>query len=156
MKLRAVLSALVLSACSGLEPQYDPKIADQLIDYPIQNDRYAIIVVEEGGISSSQARKMAMQRAAELTVESGNRYFTIESDQKIQVAKSGRPWPDQDANGNTYQEIIIQQNFGKDGPEKDMPQTGETMVPALRLIIQCYSAKPSQKSYDACKWTDCP
>lgn len=155
MKLAVALASLLLTACSSVDSKFDLAQADQLIDYPIQNDQYAIVVLEERGVSSSQARKMALQRAAELTVESGNRYYTIESEEKTLVARSDKDWPDNNQ-GNLYQEVIIRENFDKTALDRQMPNTGETTVPALRIIIKCYGEKPSKRSYDACQSTQCP
>ncbi|HSX26816.1 MAG TPA: hypothetical protein VLE89_07425, partial [Chlamydiales bacterium] len=116
-------------------------VADPVIQYPVRGTQYAIVVALDG-IDSSQAKKMALQRAAEITVQSGGRYFTLDSEQEVQVVKSEDVPNNELFYGNMYQELIIEQDFGR--AEHTGPRySDETQVfPAYRLLFTIYTTKP--------------
>ena len=138
VKLSAAFAAILMTACSTFQPEFDLAKTDQLIDYPIKTDQYVIVVTEEGGMSPSRARKMALQRAAELTLESGYRYYSIELEEKTEVVKSGDLGLDN-----------IKAGESRNSSQKLVPNTGEMVIPALRVMIKCYKEKPDKNSYDA-------
>ncbi len=150
----AALSALV-GVCLN---QQEITQADNLIEYQVDADRYAVIVVHDG-VSSSEAKKIAKVRAAEITVQNGGRYFTIDSQtDEIQVAKTGSAWPnDSKFNQNLYQELIIEKDFGKARVDRDLGENRvEGVYPATRLVFTIYAKKPSgRQSIDACTLTNC-
>jgi hypothetical protein len=120
--------------------------------YKIEGDQYGVVAVQESGMSASDVRKKAMQRAAEVTVSNGARYFVIQKEQQTQIVQSDKS--DQNAfGGNMYQELIIEHDFGKESLSKQTPNAG--VRPALRLVFQIYKDKPNAKAIDACKYTNC-
>lgn len=124
-----------------------------VLEYRVQGDQYAVVIVREGGMSEKDARKLAHQRAAEITVDHGNQYFIVNSETKVEVLAS-----DEDGstsfNKNLYQEKIIQGDFGKEQLNQSEAPSAN-MTPALRIIFTMYSEKPAFRSMDACKYTDC-
>jgi hypothetical protein len=145
---------VLLSLLSVCPKQSDWVVAaDQVIDYHLQGDQYAIVVAEDG-INTSQAKQMARKRAAEITVKNGGRYFVIESEVEAQVVKSDDAWPNNNAfYGNMYQELIVEGNFGKESRQRASGNT--SIYPAIRLVFTIYSKKPKGKAVDACSLTDC-
>lgn len=85
MKKAIVISlfAILIASCSKTEIKLPP----QMIDYSVGRDRYAVVVVIENG-SKEMAKNAALQRAAELVSNQGNRYFTIHSETEVQVTKT--------------------------------------------------------------------
>lgn len=125
---------------------------DNVLDYQIQGQKYAVVVIQEGGMSEMDARNLAVKRAAEITVEHGNRYFVIDSESKTQVVQSENaadPFY-----GNLYQEKIIEKDFGKDQISKQNSPTAD-IVPGLRIVFVMYQDKPSFRAIDACRYADC-
>lgn len=130
-------------------------ITNQTLEYQIEGNKYAVVIVQDDGISSAQAKKYARQRAAEITVEKGYRYYTIDSEQETQVMKSDKQWPNnQDFHQNLYQELIIEQDFGRESLQRRSGSI-ERMYPAFRMVFQVYQEKPIGRSVDACTLTDC-
>src|SRR5579872_1339929 len=77
--------------------------SNQLIEYQVQGDQYAVIVVQDG-LSEGEAKKKARQRAAEITVQNGGRYFTVDSEIETRVLQPSGDWPNnQNTPGNMYQ-----------------------------------------------------
>jgi hypothetical protein len=126
---------------------------DQIIEYQEDGGKYVVVVVMDG-ISQSEARKMARKRAAEIVVGRGDRYFTIDEEQETQVIKSEDIPSNQRFYGNMYQELIIEKDFGKSAVTRQTLPMSNT-YPAVRMVFTSYKEKPSGKSFDACKFTNC-
>ena len=126
---------------------------DNVIEYQIQGNRYAVVIVREKGMSVDQARKMARQRAAEMTVVEGNRYFVIESETDVQAVQSSGS-QDQFYT-NMYQELIVEGDYSKQQTQAEQPVSAYT-YPALRVVFTMVPDKSTPKSVDACKYTTCP
>lgn len=127
----------------------------QVLEYPIQDKQYAIVILMDEGMSEEQARDLARQKAAELTVKNGFRYFTVEKESKVQVIKSNQPFPDAKAfPGNLYEELIVEKDFTRERVA-NAAEGGSSFVPGFRWIIQCSEERSSSKAVDACTLTDC-
>lgn len=123
--------------------------SNQIIEYQMDSGQYAVVVVMDG-ISASQARKVARQRAAEVVIEQGNRYFTIDSEQETEVIKSDEGFNNQPVNGNLYQELIIERDFSRERLKTETIPTTST-YPAIRIVFTSYKQKPNWKAIDAYK-----
>lgn len=156
MKLAICAAALAafLGMCTNTFSKKIVVAVDQTMEYQVDGDQYAVVIVQDG-VSPSDARKMARQRAAEITVQTGNRYFTVDSEVDTQVIKSNEAWPNnQQFYGNMYQELIIEGDFNKERLQRQsIPDS--SMYPATRLLFTVYPSKPRGKSIDACTLTDC-
>jgi len=150
-----LLSVFLVGSCGKMVPSYST-FASQIVDYQINENTYAVVVPEDEGVSKSQAVQFAKQKAAEVTVANGGRYFSIQSEQETQMIKSNKDWPSsQDMPGNMYQELIIEQNFGRESLQRNSPPSS-SIVPAYRIVFQIYETKPlTRKSIDACTLTEC-
>jgi hypothetical protein len=149
-----IVVASLLGMCSSSNLDRNMKLSDQMIEYQLDGGQYAVVVVMDG-ISASDAKMMARQRAAEIVAQQGDRYFTIDSEQETQVVKS-----DDDLNnnqrfyGNMYQELIIEKDFGRES--RGVSATPITRsYPAIRIVFTSYKTKPNFKAIDACSMTKC-
>lgn len=151
----AICIAAIAALVGTCYRSYGPGVLaanDNVIEYQIQGNRYAVVIVREKGMSVSQARKMAQQRAAEMTVVEGNRYFVIESETQVQAVQSSGSG--NQFYTNMYQELIVEGDFSKQQTEAEQPAPSYT-YPALRVVFVMYPDK-SSNSIDACKYTTCP
>lgn len=130
------------------------ELADQTIQYQVNNNQYAVIVVEDE-ISKEDAKKYAMQQAAETAKKNGYHYFKVESEGEVAVAKSDKQFPGaQSQPRNLYYEMIQSGNFGRERLSPDeTPSSG--MYQGYRIIFSCYKEPPSGKSEDVCEYTNC-
>lgn len=145
--------ACLLVTCTKFNPGRQVVVSDQVIEYQLDNGQYAVVVAMDG-ISASQAKSMARQRAAEITVQQGNRFFVINAEQQTEVIKSDDiPYNDR-FYGNMYQELIIEQDFGKRSLQRRSSPSTATYS-AIRLVFTSYKDKPLFKAIDACKLTNC-
>lgn len=152
----AALAALVGSCYRANVPVHLGSASDNVLDYQIQGDRYAVLVVREGGMSEQQARTLARQRAAEIAVEQGDRYFIIEGETQVQMVQTGGDYPNQNAfYGNMYHELIVEKDFSKQQTTAQQ-EGGTRIVPALRVVFVIYPIKENGSALDACKYTNCP
>ncbi|MBI3236966.1 MAG: hypothetical protein HYZ48_04630 [Chlamydiales bacterium] len=121
----------------------------------MDNDQYAIVVVQSEGIDEEGAKKLAMQKAAEKTQDQNMRYFTIESEGNVQaMTSSGSAYDNPPPARNMYYELIQSGNFGRDQMEDErMPQ--ENLYQAYRIVFKCYADKPKGKSVDSCSIVPC-
>lgn len=156
MKLSACFLA-ALSFLGACQSQGASILGDksQVLEYPAQEGRYAIVVVLKEGMDEQEALDLARQKAAELTVKKGFRYFTIERETKVQVLQSNKDWPDSKAfPGNLYEELIIEKDFTRERVA-NAPDGGTTLRPGLKLVIRCEEKSQGETSIDACTLTDC-
>ncbi len=130
-----------------------PDDSGRIIEYQEDGGQTVVVVVMDG-IGRAEARKLARARAAELVVEGGGRYFTIDSEEETQVIKSEELPSNQRFYGNMYQELIIEKDFGKSAIQRQETPMSNT-YPAIRLVFTSYKEKPHSKALDACKFTDC-
>lgn len=131
------------------------QLGDRLIEYQLQGDRYAVVVVMDG-ITESQAKQMAKQRAAEITVMQGDKFFTIDSMYETEVIKSTDDLDQQNQRfyGNMYQELIIEGDFNRDRLRYEgIPNVSSYR--AIRIEFTTYKNRPSYKAIDACSLTPC-
>ena len=148
-----VALASLLGMCTNSSLDRYVMISDQIIEYQLDNGQYSVVVVMDG-ISASDAQKMARQRAAEIVVQQGDRFFTIDSEGETQVIKSDDIPENQRFYGNMYQELIIEKDFNRDRLRyQSVPNT--SMYSAYRLVFTSYKQKPAGKSTDACSLTKC-
>ena len=124
------------------------------IEYQLQGDQYVVVVAMDG-LTESKAKEWAKKRAAEITVDQGGRYFTIDSMDTTLVAKPNQVPENQRFYGNMYQELIIEKDFDRDRLMAEQnPNTN--IYSAIRLVFTTYSKKPNSKAIDACTLTQCP
>lgn len=125
---------------------------NNIIDYKVKENTYAVVVVQEQGMSRSEVKQIALKRAAEITQKHHFRFFVIETKEDVQATQSSKS--KSLVPGNRYYEVIQSDNFGRDRFEN----SGDAQIhtyPAYRLIFQCYSDKPSRKAIDSCTLVDC-
>jgi hypothetical protein len=148
--MRTFLFVLLLLAggCQNLTkwPKLVP--ASQIYSYPLRDQQYVILVVEDNGVDEEDAKRTAIQKASQVSLANGYRYFSILSEKKVEVVKRSAD-PASQMPGNLYHEKIIEKDFGRDNLERGASFSTGT-YPAYRLEIECYSEKPSmKKAYDA-------
>lgn len=139
---------LLAGGCQNLTkwPKLVP--ASQIYSYPLQGQQYVILVVEDNGVDEEDAKKAAIQKAAQLSLANGYRYFSILSEKKVEVVKRSADQTSQ-MPGNLYQEKIIEKDFSRDNLERGSSFSTGTYL-AYRLEIECYEKKPAlKKAYDA-------
>lgn len=122
---------------SSLQAGDEPVITDHLIEYPIQDHQYAIVIVENG-VSEEEAKKLALQRAAELAREKGFQHFKVDSEGEVNVAMSNKDFPSESSMPrNIYYELIQSDDFGRE-PIQSGEDSSVTVYPGYRLIISLY------------------
>lgn len=128
--------------------------SEQIIEYKLDENLYAVLVVQDS-ICSSEARRLARQRAAEVAFEQGFRYYQIESEIQTEMIRSERPL-DQGFFGDMYQELIIEERCHKDWLATQ-ETANEGCHTVLRLVFSCYKEKPVGGGVvDICTSGQCP
>jgi hypothetical protein len=156
MKIAICITAMaaLVSTCTNTGTNY-VAISNQIIEYQGEGKQYAVVVVEDEGVTTAEAKKFARQRAAEMTVEKGGRYFKVISEEQTQVIKSDRPFPDNQAfYQNMYQELIIEGDFNKERLQRRSVPS-ESLYNAYRMVFEISDTKSGWKSVDACTLTEC-
>lgn len=144
---------ILAAACSS--GSINSVASKQLIEYQSDENSYVVVVPQDESLSLSEAKRIARQRAAEMTVDKGYRYFAIESEGEVQVLKTNRDGPSsQDFPTNMYNELIIENNFGKDSLQRKFPPTS-TFSSGYRIVFRIQTDGSSRGSIDACTLTDC-
>jgi len=126
---------------------------DDFVVSQTSSREFILIYVNKSKISRSKARKKALQKAAEVTVDEGYRYFTIDEERVVQIASSNGNYEEQPR--NYYQEKIIESDFGsnREARSKTLPST--RVYSGYKIKISCYKQKPFKKAKDACRYTRC-
>lgn len=154
MNLTVCLIAVIslFAACNSNSGAYT-RLGERLMEYQVDGDQYAVVVVMDG-ISVAEAKRMAKQRAAEITASQGDRYFTIDAMYEIEVIKSDQNLENQRFYGNMYQELIIEGDFNRERLRyREVPNTNTYQ--AIRLVFTMYKNRPTHKAIDACTLTQC-
>lgn len=141
-----VFVVYLLGACTNSNTKRPAELADRTFEYQLDGGRFAVVVVMDG-ISAAEAKQRARQRAAEITVSQGDRYFTIDSEEKIEGIQSEE---NQRFYGNLYQELIIEGDFSRESYRGI-----STLYSAIRLVFTSYKTRPNRKAIDACTLTNC-
>jgi len=142
---------LTLGSCRGEAPLADEQTT---IEYRIEDGSYAIVVPQQEGFSQEQTKQLAMKKAAELAKSYGYRYFSVEQERTVQVARTNQS-PGANAPRNLYYEAIQSENFGREQIMQESQQYPE-LLPAYKLIIQCYKDNPPASAIDVCETIKCP
>ena len=128
-----IAASMLLGGCGDAMP--GPK--KNVINYRAKENRYVILVVEQGNISEKDARKMARKQAKEITMKKGYRYYAVDSEEEIVVADQG------------FGEYAMEHFFNKRFSQREREQKGlKKKILAIRLTIECYKEKPCCHSFD--------
>ncbi len=145
---------ICLFTCSCLFANTYVDISEQVVEYRLRDNQYAVIVVQDG-IPLEVARQRARQRAAEVAFETGCRYYVVEREMQTEVIRSERP-EKQGFFGDMYQELLIEEEFHKDRLSTD-GTANEGRYAALRLVFSCHKEKPQgTAAIDICTLGQCP
>ena len=149
-RLITAFSFLVL--CAGCQDSNTADMDQYTMDYSIEKNKYGVVVAEDNGVSRSEAKKYAMQRAAEVAHDHGYRYFTIDNESQVMVMRT-----EQGSNGaptNIYYELIQSDNFGRDRLQSSEMNPSQT-IPGYQIEFSCQENKPSGRHYDVCDYGAC-
>lgn len=153
MSICVVAIITLFATCMNTNSSSFVRLGDRLIEYQLDGNTYAVVVVMDG-ISSAEAKRMAKQRAAEITAMQGERYFTVDSMYETEVIKSDDTPDNQRFYGNMYQELIIEGDFNRERLRyRGLPETNT--YPAIRMEFTMYKNRPNNKAIDACTLTKC-
>ncbi len=126
----------------------------QVVDYTQSDGNVVLLVVQPQGMDPQKAKQMALQRAAEITVENGYRYFRVVSESETQVVQSqGNGQGNEGYTTNMYQEYTVEGDFGRESVDKRATQ-GSDVYPAWRCEFEM-QRRSRVNSYDACDYTEC-
>ncbi|MBS0615992.1 MAG: hypothetical protein JSR58_05520 [Verrucomicrobia bacterium] len=144
-KWLVLLSALWMVSCGSSSDTLGANLADQTINYQIEDNRYAVVVAEDG-ISTDEARDYALKRAAQVAQDNGYSYFSIDKESQVAMARSDELSSDQTMPRNLYYEMIQSDNFGREPVEPGNPPP-TSLTQGYRIEFTCHKEKPSGKSF---------
>ncbi|OGN64968.1 MAG: hypothetical protein A3E80_00505 [Chlamydiae bacterium RIFCSPHIGHO2_12_FULL_49_9] len=150
-----VVAISLLGGCQSAFVATKAVYSNQILDYRVDGNRYAVVVTQDQGVTRAMAKKFARERAAEITVDNGYRYFIIESEEQVQTVRTGDPvGGKQEFHENMYHEQIIEGDFYRRPSQFQETQPGGTF-PAIRIVFKCYEQRPGIRAIDACTLTNC-
>lgn len=132
-----VIVMLCLKAQDSIQDQYT-------ISFPLGENRFGVIVAEDQELSKAEAQKHALIIAAALTHENGFRYFIVDSETQVVLAKKDKGPP------NAYVGIKIYYERMPSGEK-----SSSNMVPGHQIEFSCLKEKPDGKYYDSCNFGVC-
>jgi hypothetical protein len=148
----AVLSLGVVTSCN--DGNTGANITSQYVDYRDGENKFTVIAIQKEGMDEQDAKKAAMNRAAELTKTNGFRYFRLKKEYTTTILHTD---PTEDVYrfpGNLYQEDIQEQGFNRDRIY-ERQGIGAQSYPAYRVEFECYDKNPGRGAYDACDYVEC-
>ena len=140
-----------LASCGNSTPK---DLSQYTVDYSIEDNRYGVVVAEDDGISTREAKNYAMQRAAQVAHSHGYRYFTIDRETQVLMTKGSNAPYNEDMPKNLYYSMIQSDNFGKDRMDSSN-LTPTEQVPGYQIEFSCQGEKPSGRSHDVCDYGLC-
>lgn len=139
------LSALLIVSCGSHSGTLEANLADQTIEYQVDDNRYAVVVAEDG-VSAGEAKAYALKRAAQVAKDKGYSYFTIDKEDEVAMARSEDQPSSQTMPRNLYYELIQSDNFGREPIEPGNPPP-TSLTQGYRIEFSCYQEKPKGKSF---------
>ena len=140
--LYACLMTLFATSCAKSSRWDEPVHPSQIVSYPTRDNQFVILAVEDRGVGSAQAKDAAMRKAAQVTLDNGYHYFIVDSEDEIQVMKAP-PSESYEDPARVYQEL----------PAGKGQANNQDTLPAIRLLIDCFTQKPAMiNSIDAQKY----
>lgn len=140
---------LVLGACSKSSSN-----SNNIIEYQMKGNQYSVIVVQDGGLSQSEAKQAALKKAAQMTQNNSRRYFVVESEGAVQAMRSSGSGSNSQMPSNLYYEMVQSGNYGRENFESRGGTVPE-IYPAYRIMFKMYEEKPSRSAIDSCTLVDC-
>jgi hypothetical protein len=143
------ISLLTLVACKDDSSSNEDA---QAIEYNVQGNEYAVAIVKTQGMSDSDAKQLALKRAAQMTQKHNYRYFSVEKEEDVQAMSSSGN--NSQMPSNMYYELIQSGNFSRE-QFQDYNSSQTQLYPAYRITFKCYQEKPSGKAIDSCNLVEC-
>jgi hypothetical protein len=147
-----ILSLCALIACNNNNAFLGDD--SNVIDYQIEDNEYAVVIVQEEGMSNADAKKQALKKAAQMTKAHHFRYFLVEKEEHVQAISRNSSSSNSQMPSNTYYQLIQGGSYGSSQYEAHQFSVEEA-YPAYRITFTCYAEKPSNKAIDACTLIDC-
>jgi len=146
-----VMMAFLIMSCSDGHSQ---KIEHQALEYRNAKDEFTVVVVKNGHMSTKQAKKEALRRAAISAKKFGYRSFEVIEEQEVEVMLGKKDWPSAyDFPQNLYQEEIIEKGYNREriisGSKSDYK-----LRKALKIKVKCLFSE-SKGSYKVCEIIKC-
>lgn len=156
MKIVLVLFSIVFFSLAGCRNDGAVVDAGRFMEMKNEDNSYTVVYVNTGNESDRIARQRALERAAELTVDSGSRYFHITSESSVTVASTnGDPSQDEaDFPSNIYQELIIEKNFSRSSIESRTSPSSQ-YYPAYKIVFYTTGDEKQGNVLDACDYGAC-
>lgn len=112
----------------------------QVIEYK-DTQQFGVVVVQENGLDADQTRDYAHRRAAQLTIDNGYRYFVIEQERTVKIAKTRSPnqFP-----VNLYQQVVIEEGRGPTNDTFSMK-----IKNGYQVLFQCFEEASHPGAIDA-------
>lgn len=147
--IKNLLMLFICIICSSLTA------ADNLLDYQVEDNTYAVVYIESDATSRCEAREQALKRAAELAQSNGYRYIVINAEQKVQVAKFNSP--SHPFHDNMYQELIIEKDRGRNSISQRSLPPNNPIYPGLKITYSCFRDLPVDQAnvIDVCSLIYC-
>ncbi len=146
--------ALVAVAILGLSGcKRDNLAVARVLQYEVSSDEYAVVVIQQEGMTHEQARQQALQQAAQLTQDKGVRYFAIEREDQVQAVLAQKPDGISPPSSNLYYNEIQRKDFSRE-EELETPSNVE-QSPGYRITFKIYQDNPPQNAIDSCTLVPC-
>ncbi|HEY5259491.1 MAG TPA: hypothetical protein VIJ46_02505 [Rhabdochlamydiaceae bacterium] len=156
MKSGLFLVVIVFFALAGC--RNDDEVADsgRFMETRNQDNSYSVIYVNTGNESDKTARKRALTRAAELTVDNGYRYFHVASESSVTVASTNDDPSQDEANfpSNIDEELIVEKNFSRRSIESRTSPSSQ-YYPAYKIVFHISEDEKQGNALDACNYVAC-
>ncbi len=149
MKRLACLFAFLL-LCSSCDES--PLADGDVLEYRIDDQTFAVVVPKQG-MSHSEVKEAAMEKAAEMAKSNDYNYIKVVKEENVQLVRptgtenKGQPT-------NLYYEMIQEQNFGRDTTQERSSYPVENLQ-AYRMTFKVYKDHPPMGSIDVCKKVTC-
>jgi len=128
---------------------------DQTIQYQISETEFGVVVIQKDGMTQQEARKIAIQKAAETAQKYSYRYFVIESEGEVVATDTNqRQKAEQQMPRNMYYELFQSDNFGRYPMDQNtIPES--SLYPGYRIVFKCTNSRPPAGGIDSCKVIEC-
>lgn len=142
---RFITTFAFLVICAGCKNSQPIDLDRYTMEYSLGMNQFGVVVAEDEGISTIDAQKYALKRAAKVAYEHGYQYFTIDREVLAVVMKTEKGTPGQPV--IIYYELIQSVK----SPEMHL----SNILQGCQIEFSCQEKKPSGEHYNVCDYRAC-
>ncbi len=120
------------------------------IQKELSKNQFSLIYTSTGNFSRERARRSLLRKASEVTLQKGFRFFAIDREEGVILAKKGNEY--RELPRNQYQEKIIGEEAEGEAKGKDIPKMN--LCKGYKMEVRLFHKK-QRGAKEPCRYANC-